>query len=85
MVEYNNVNLNLTDSQLKKIQNAIKNKNGTTIRRSNESFNKNKLIHELYSTERQVKNLIDKIENNMSTDIKLSKAQINKIMKEGGN
>ena len=32
-----------------------------------------------------MKKLIDKIENNMSTDIKLSKAQINKIMKEGGN
>ena len=28
--------------------------------------------------------LIDKINNNMSTDIKLSKVQINKIMKEGG-
>ena len=29
--------------------------------------------------------LIDKIKNNMSTDIKLSKVQINKIIKEGGN
>ena len=29
--------------------------------------------------------LIDKIKNNMSTDIKLSKLQINKIIKEGGN
>ena len=29
--------------------------------------------------------LIDKIKNNTSTDIKLSKVQINKIIKEGGN
>ena len=29
--------------------------------------------------------LIDKIRNNMSTDIKLSKIQINKIIKGGGN
>ena len=29
--------------------------------------------------------LNDKIRNNMSTDIKLSKVQINKIIKEGGN
>ena len=29
--------------------------------------------------------LIDKIKNNMSTDIKLSKVQRNKILKEGGN
>ena len=29
--------------------------------------------------------LIDKMKSNMSTDIKLSKVQINKIIKEGGN
>ena len=29
--------------------------------------------------------LIEKIKNNTSTDIKLSKTQINKIIKEGGN
>ena len=29
--------------------------------------------------------LIDKIKNDMSTDIKLSKVQINKTIKEGGN
>ena len=29
--------------------------------------------------------LIDKIRNNMSTDIKLSKVQINRIIKQGGN
>ena len=29
--------------------------------------------------------VIDKIKNNMSTDIKLNKVQINKILKEGGN
>ena len=32
-----------------------------------------------------MKKLIKKIENNMSTDIKLSKTQINKTIKEGGN
>ena len=70
---------------MKKIADAIKNKNGKTIRLGNKNFNKNQLIHELHLTERQMKKLIDKIENNMSTDIKLSKAQINKIIKEGGN
>ena len=29
--------------------------------------------------------LTDKIKNNMPTDIKISKVQINKILKEGGN
>ena len=85
MVEYNKIDLNLTESQLKKLQNAVKNKNATTIRCSNTNCNKNKLIHELYLTERLMKKLINKIENNMSTNIKLSTTQINKTIKEGGN
>ena len=43
------------------------------------------MIHELYLTERQLNKLREKIENNMSTDIKSSKVQVNKIIKEGGN
>ena len=52
---------------------------------SNKNFNKNQLLHELYLTERQINKFRNKIQNNMSTDIKLSKVQINKILKEGGN
>ena len=85
MVQYNKVNLHLTNLQLKKIQDAVKNNNGATIRLSNKSFNKNQLLHELYLTEKQMTKRIDKIENNMSTDVKLSKVQINKILKEGRN
>ena len=85
MVQYNKTDSYLTDLQLKKIADAVKNNNGTTIRLSNKNFNKNQLIHELHLTQKQVEKLIDKIENNMSTDIKLSKVQINKIIKEGGN
>ena len=36
-------------------------------------------------TEQQLNKLRKKIENNMSTDIKLSKIEINKMIKEGGN
>ena len=79
------MDLHLTKLQLKKIQDAVKNNNGTTIRLSYKNSNKNKLIHELYLTEQQLNKLRKKIENNMSTDIKLSKVQINKIIKEGGN
>ena len=85
MVQYNKIDLHLTKLQLKKIADAVKNKNGTTIRLSNKNFNKNQLIHELYLTKRQMEKLIKQIENNMSTDIKLRKVQINKIIKEGGN
>ena len=32
MVEYNKVNVKLSDTQLKKLKNAVKNKTGTTLR-----------------------------------------------------
>ena len=73
MVQYNEVDLHLTNTQLKRIQNAVKNNNGTTIRLSNKSFNKKHLLYESYLTGGQMEKLIDKIKNNMSTDIKLSR------------
>ena len=85
MVQYNKVDLYLTNLQLKKIADAVKNNNGTAIRLSNKNFSKDQLLHDFYLTQRQMTKLINKIKNNMSTDIKLSKVQINKIIKEGGN
>ena len=41
MVQHNKVNLQLSNLQLKKIQDAVKNNNGTTIRLNNKNFNKN--------------------------------------------
>ena len=73
MVRYNKIDLHLTNTQLKRIQDAVKNNNGTTIRLSNKNFNKNHLLHELYLTQRQMGDLIEKIRNNMSTDIKLNR------------
>ena len=58
--------------------------NGTTLRISNKNFNKADLLHELYLTQTQINKLREKVESNMSTDIKLSKAQINKLIKSGG-
>ena len=84
MVQYNKIDLHLTKLQLKKIQDAVKNNNGTTIRLHNKNFNKNKLIHDLHFTEQQL-NKLRKKNDNMSTDIKLNKVQINKIIKEGRN
>ena len=84
MVEYKRANLKLTNLQLKNIADAVKNNNGTTSRISNKIFNRNRLLHEMCLTEKQINKLREKVENNMSTDIKLSKVQINKILKEGG-
>ena len=47
-------------------------------------FNGNNLPHELLLTTRQTTKLRNSIENNMSTDVKLSKAQISKTIQSGG-
>ena len=48
------------------------------------TFNGNNLLHELLLTTRQTTKVRNAIENNMSIDIKLSKAQISKIIQSGG-
>ena len=83
MIEYIKVNVKLSDTRLKKLKNAVKNKTGTTLRISLKIFNGNNLPHELLSTTRQKTKLRDAF-NNMSTNLKLSKAQISKIIQSGG-
>ena len=78
MVEYNKVNLKLSNLQLSKLKNVLKNNNGTTLRIDKKNFNKDELLHELFLTQGQLTKLRDKVGNNISADIKLSKAQIKK-------
>ena len=84
MVEYNKVNVKLSDTQLKKLKTAVKDKTGTTLRMSLKMFNGNDLPHELLLTTRQKTKLRNSFNNNMSTDSKLSKAEISKIIPCGG-
>ena len=84
MVEYSKVNVKLSDTQLKKLKTAVKNKTGTTIRMSLKMLDGNDLPHELLLTTRQKTKLRNAFNNNMSTDIKLSQAQISKIIQSGG-
>ena len=83
MVQYSKVNVKLKNTQLKKLKNAAKNKTGTTLRMNMKMLNGNNLPHELLLTTRQKTNLRNAL-NNMSTDLKLSKAQITKIIQSGG-
>ena len=55
-----------------------------TLRLSLKNFNKKNLPHELLLTTRQHTKLRNAANNNMATDIKLSKAQIKKIIQPGG-
>ena len=84
MVEYNTVNVKLSNSQLNKLKSAVKNNQGTTLRMNARIFDENNLPHELFLTQRQISKLINSVENNLQTDIKLSKAQIFKTIKSGG-
>ena len=84
MVEYSKVNVKLSDAQLKKLKTAIKNKTGATLRMSLKMFNGNDIPYELLLTTRQKTKLRNAFNNNMSTDLKLSKAQISKIIQSGG-
>ena len=81
MVEHNKVNVKLSDTQLKKLKNAVKNETGTTLRTNLKMFNGNNLPHELLLTIKQkakVKNAFNN--NNISTDLKISRAQVSKII-----
>ena len=84
MVEYSKINVKLADTQLKKLKNAVKNKTRTTWRINLKMFNGNNLPHELLLTTRQKRKIRNAFNNNMWTDIKLSKAQIYKIIQSGG-
>ena len=84
MVEYTKVNVKLSDAQLKKLKTAVKDKTRITLRMSLKMFAGNDLPHELLLTTRQKIKLRNAFNNNMSTDLKLSKAQISKIIQSGG-
>ena len=84
MVQYSKVNVKLADTQLKKLKNAVKNKTRTTLRIKFKIFNGNNLPHELLLTTSQKRKIRNAFNNNMWTDVKLSKAQISRIIQSGG-
>ena len=84
MVKYSKVNVKLTDMQLKKLKTAVKNKTGTTLWMNSKMLDGNDLSHELLLTTRAKTKLINAFNYDMSTDLKLSSAQISKIIQSGG-
>ena len=73
MVKCNKVNVKLSDT-------SIENKAGATLRMNLKMLNGSDLPHELLLTTRQKTNIRNAFNNNMSTDLKLSRAQISKII-----
>ena len=73
MVEYSKVNVKLTET-------VVKDKIETTRKMIFKMLNGNDLPHELLLTTRQKTKLRNVFNNNKSTDLKLSKARISKII-----
>ena len=86
MTQYNSLNVKLSNSQLNKFKTAIKNENEVVLRLSTNMIgdNKTNFPHNLLLTNRQVSNLRKAFANHLSTDIKLSKTQLSKMIQSGG-
>ena len=88
MTQYNSLNVKLSNSQLSTIKSAIKNENDVALRISsnmvgNSNDNTN-FPHELLLTNRQAENIRKAFANHLSTDIKLSKTQLSKMIQSRG-
>ena len=83
MVEYSEINVELSGTQwkkLKKCQKTIENKTVTTLRMRFKMFDGYDLSHELLLTTRRKTKLRNAFNNNMSTALKIFKAQTSKII-----
>ena len=86
MTQYNNLNVNLSDSQLSKLKPAIKNETGVVFRLSVSMVgdDETNFPHKLLLTNRQVTNLCKALAKKSLTGIKLSKTQLSKMVQLGG-
>ena len=86
MTQYNSLNVKLSNSQLNKFKSAIKSETEVVLRLSSNMIgdNESNFPHKLLLTNRQVANLRKAFANYLSTDIKLSKTQLSKMIQSGG-
>ena len=85
MTQYNSLNVKLSNSQFNKFKSAIKNENEIVLRLSSNMIgdNETNFPHKLLLTNRQVSNLHKAFANHLLADIKLSKAQLSKMIQSG--
>ena len=88
MTQYNSLNVKLSNSELSKLKSAIKIKNDVVLRISSNmvgnSNDNDNFPYELLLTNRQVENILKAFANHLSTDFKLSKTQLSKMIQSGG-
>ena len=86
MTQYNSLNVKLSNSQLNKLKSAIKNESEVVLRLSSNMTgdNESNFPYNLLLTNRQVANLSKAFADKSSTNIKLSKTQLSKMIQSGG-
>ena len=93
MTQYNSLNAKLSNSQLNKLKSAIKNKANVVLRLSSNMIDNSTELHsddetifphKLLLTNRQVANRRRAFAKHTSTDIRLSKTHLSKMMQSGG-
>ena len=86
MIQYNSLNVKLSNSQLNKLKSALKNETGVVLGLSLNMVgdDETNFSQKLLFTDRQVKNVRKAFSNKSSTDINLSKTQLSKIIQSGG-
>ena len=77
MTQYNSLNVKLSNSQLNKLESAIKNESEVVLRLSPNMIgdNETNFTHQLLLTNRQIANIRKAFASHSSTDIKLWKRQ----------
>ena len=86
MAQYNSLNAKLSNSQLNKLKSARKNESEVVLILSSNMIgdNETNFHHKLLLTNRQVASLRKTFANFLSVNIKLSKAQLSKMIQSGG-
>lgn len=74
MTQYNSINIKLSDSQLNKLKLSTENKTEVTLKDYHQIW----LLHNLLLTDRPVAIICKGFENDLSSDINLSKVQLSK-------
>ena len=85
MANYQEARVKLTSTHLIKLKSAAKNKTGTILKLNKKNFEDEELANALFLRTRQTTKIRNAFAKNMSTDIKLIKAQISKIIQSGGS
>ena len=84
MTQYNSLNVKLSNSQLNKLELAIKNETAVVLRFSSNmvgnSNGENNFQYKLLLTNRQVVNLRKAFANNSSSNVKILKTQLPKMI-----